>query len=216
MVRYCGYARRNTPVQNEVDVLRHRLLAGYGKLVLVTPGGGEDGWNLVSSYTDAAPRIGGVRSVIVCGPEMPAHLREQICIRTADDPSISVTEFSGEMLHYMAAADVIVSMAGYNTICEIVSLGKRAVVVPRVHPVQEQFIRAERLAALGTLRMIHPDALTAAALAEMVQRELRETAPVRFPASLDGLEAIADWVQLSAPQPAILGKETLWRASATF
>jgi predicted glycosyltransferase len=101
-------------------------------------------------------------------------------------------------------------MAGYNTICEILSLGKRAVVVPRVRPVQEQWIRADKLARLGAIRCVHPDVLTPGKLAWEVQSQLRQ-ASVRtsFPASLDGLDHVADWVRgaaLAARNPGLEGR----------
>jgi UDP-N-acetylglucosamine transferase subunit ALG13 len=77
-------------------------------------------------------------------------------------PKLQVIEFTDQMMNYMQAADVVVSMAGYNTICEILSLGKRAVIVPRVEPVQEQKIRAERMVGLGLFKMIYPRDLTPA------------------------------------------------------
>ncbi len=47
-------------------------------------------------------------------------------------------------------------MAGYNTFCEILSLDKRAILVPRVKPRLEQFMRAQRAAALGLVRTLDP------------------------------------------------------------
>src|SRR5260370_565445 len=80
---------------------------------------------------------------------------------TADSrEGLRVIEFTDGLLSYMNAADVVISMAGYNTICELLTLGKRSIVVPRVKPVEEQKIRAERLAGLGAFRMILPGDLT--------------------------------------------------------
>ena len=76
------------------------------------------------------------------------------------------------MMSYMDAADVVVSMGGYNTICEILTLRKRAVVVPRTRPVQEQLIRAERMARLGLMRVIHPAKLGARQLMSVVREEM--------------------------------------------
>jgi len=76
------------------------------------------------------------------------------------------------MMGCIDAADLVVSMAGYNTICEILSLRKRAIVVPRVRPVQEQWMRAERMAKLGLLRAIHPDHVTPMKLMGAVIEEL--------------------------------------------
>jgi predicted glycosyltransferase len=93
----------------------------------------------------------------------------------------------------MAAADVVLAMGGYNTVCELLTLRKRALIVPRVKPGVEQLLRAERMAARGYLRMVHPDALTPATLAVALQAELadwrsqRSAPPLRH---LDGLAGV--------------------------
>ena len=80
--------------------------------------------------------------------------------------------FDPDFALLLAQADVVVSMAGYNTVCELLTLRKRALLVPRVKPGQEQCIRAERMAALGLLRMLHPDQLTPATLMSALRTEL--------------------------------------------
>jgi len=220
MVKFCGYLRRQTPGAAEVATLRTRLLsAGESRLVLVTPGGGEDGLYMVSAYVAGMGRQPNVRSVIVCGPEMPVDHRAEIEKQTLPNPGMTVMEFSGEMVNLLASADVVVSMAGYNTICEVLSLGKRAVTVPRAHPVLEQWIRAARLDQMGLLKAIHPDSLTPENLASEVMTQLAaKSGPARFPANLDGLNGVAAWVSTAAPRPeeATQIRRFAWQALHTF
>ena len=61
-------------------------------------------------------------------------------------------------------------MGGYNTLCEVLSAGAPAVVVPRVAPRLEQLIRARVFERRGLVRMIHPDALAAASVAAALER----------------------------------------------
>lgn len=68
-------------------------------------------------------------------------------------------DFVVECERLIAGADAVVSMGGYNTVCEVLAAGTRAVVVPRVRPRAEQLVRAERLAQRGLIDMIHPDDL---------------------------------------------------------
>lgn len=204
--RYCGYLRRPAPSLSDSSRLRETLLRrGESRMVLVTPGGGEDGFALVRDYAKGATRLKNVRSFIVCGPEMPGEQRSAIEKLLAGQAGMSVTEFTGDMMAYMGAADAVVSMAGYNTVCEILSLKKRAVTVPRAHPVQEQWIRGERMARLGLLEAIHPDGLTPGALMDGVERQL-EAGPLQeqFPASLEGLEGVARWVRESATRARVV------------
>jgi predicted glycosyltransferase len=123
--------------------------------------------------TEELSRKFRARSLMIAGPEL-APARASALREAAQRPgSIQVLEFTDDMMSYMNAADVVVSMAGYNTICELLTLRKRAVVVPRVKPVQEQRIRAERMAELSAFQMIHPDRLSPRALASAIGAQIQ-------------------------------------------
>lgn len=197
-VQLCGYIRREAGLMGR-DAVRNELQLTDEKLVLVTPGGGEDGYRLVKSYLSGLehlPKALNIRSLIICGPEMPEAQRIQLFQTAAGRPSVQITEFTNDLMSYMDASDVVISMAGYNTICEILSLNKRAIVVPRVHPVKEQLLRAERMDRLGLLRTIHPDHLTPQALAHVLLEELGAEGigprPPRFPLEMNALLQIRD------------------------
>src|SRR5262249_20613249 len=66
----------------------------------------------------------------------------------------------------------VVGMGGYNTVCEVLSFGKRALIVPRVGPRREQHIRAERLQELGLVDVLEGENLNAAAISQWMAREL--------------------------------------------
>ena len=77
-------------------------------------------------------------------------------------------------------ADRIIAMGGYNTVCEVLSFQKRALIMPRTKPRREQAIRAERLRNLGLIDTIDAERLNAAELSSWLRRELPEL-------KLDGL-----------------------------
>jgi predicted glycosyltransferase len=104
---------------------------------------------------------------------MPDAQRQELMTRARNIEHVAIEEFTNDMMSYMAAADLIVSMGGYNTVCEILTLKKRAIIVPRVQPVQEQLIRVQRMSRLGLLRYIHPDELSPAALMHDISQELQ-------------------------------------------
>jgi predicted glycosyltransferase len=106
-----------------------------------------------------------------------------------------VREFSDDVMALIDAADIVVAMGGYNTVCEIMSLRKRAILVPRIRPVQEQWIRAKRLALLGLATVIHPDHLTPLALIRAVYEELerKNVHPgTLYRLDMDGLGRVAE------------------------
>jgi predicted glycosyltransferase len=102
---------------------------------------------------------------------------------------VIVQDFSEDMMSLLDAADLVVSMGGYNTVCELLTLRKRAIVVPRVKPGREQWVRADRMAALGLLRMLDPAQADPASLADAVISALAAPAMhnVEMP-PLDGLD----------------------------
>ncbi|MFQ5350456.1 MAG: glycosyltransferase family protein [Thermoanaerobaculia bacterium] len=142
-------------------------------LVLVTGGGGGDAPPLVRSYLEALRRFRPrLNSRLVLGPDYPvADLR-------AVPATTAVRAFEPRLADWLATSDVVVSMAGYNTVCEILESGRRAVLVPRVWPRQEQWLRALRWQREGRVRVIHPGRLSAGALWREIERVLAEPAPV--------------------------------------
>jgi len=87
-------------------------------------------------------------------------------------------------------ADRVIAMGGYNTCCEILSFEKHALIVPRVAPEAEQWIRAQRLRDLGLVEVLHPDALSPGALSAWLARDLGPPPPIRQRLDLGGLDRI--------------------------
>lgn len=174
-VRFCGYIRKEPGLKRR-NVLRDELLISpEEQLILVTPGGGQDGYRLIETYLSGLGHLSeghNLRSLIICGPEMSPINRKTLYQAAEKYTHVQICEFTDDLMSYMDAADAIVSMGGYNTVSEILSLGKPAVVVPRIRPAQEQWIRAERLAQLGLLNAIHPDCLTPERLIDATLEQL--------------------------------------------
>lgn len=199
-VQFCGYIHRE-PGLKPRPVLRQELAIHPAEsLVLVTPGGGGDGFRLVKTYLSGLgclPSDRKIRSLIVSGPEMPQSQREELCEIAETHPQVRVEEFTDDLIGYMEAADVVVSMGGHNTVSEILSLRKRAIVVPRVKPVEEQWIRAERMAKMRLFKMLHPDRLTPQQLMQTLLEELdmARNAVLSMPyLDMDALPRIADYL----------------------
>ncbi|MDJ0693530.1 glycosyltransferase [Mastigocoleus sp. MO_188.B34] len=192
-VNFCGYIRRELGLKSGSTIRQELQIKPSEKLVLVTPGGGEDGYRLIDTYLQSfiyQTSEVSIKSLIVSGPEMPSSQREALSQVAQNNPNFKICEFTDDIISYMEAADTIVSMAGYNTVCEILSLSKRAVVVPRTQPVQEQLIRAQRMSSFGLFRFIHPDNLTPENLLETVMEQLNSTSKHFSPVSRLDLDAL--------------------------
>src|SRR2546423_14710583 len=80
---------------------------------------------------------------------------------------------SADTFELMAAADAIVSMGGYNSVCEALAVRRPLVIVPRATHKIEQQIRAETLAAQGLARWVHPKELNGETLSDALEWALR-------------------------------------------
>ena len=202
-VKFCGYLERSFD-EKLSDSIRSELTTDGQKLVVVTAGGGADGEQLIGTFLGALQRIRAhkpVTVVLLLGPEMGRAQARLLTASVEGDPGVRVLDFSENSVAYMAAADLIVSMGGYNTINEIMWLRKPAIVTPRVQPRREQLIRTRRMAELGLLEMIHPRDLTGDSMAASVVAALSRTpqipvVPVRF----CGADEVAREVELSLLQ----------------
>jgi predicted glycosyltransferase len=113
--------------------------------------------------------------------------------RVARLKQVEAIAFEANMEALMQRAAAVVAMGGYNTFCEILSMDKRALILPRTQPRAEQFIRATRAAELGLVSMLLPDDTTdpsqmAEALRALPNR--RRPSKVHIPGLLDGLSVI--------------------------
>ncbi len=185
-LRYVGYLGRTAAAASE--------LAAHAPVVLASTGGGVDGGALLSKFIAAAkllaPRLGGSR-LVVGGPLLSerelGELREQ-----AAGSEIEVTRFLSELDRRIASSDLVVTMPGYNTACELLSSRARAIVVPRSGPSLEQRMRATQLERWGRAIALDPIDLDPGTLAGAIEHALAAPAPARAQVPLDGIARAVD------------------------
>ena len=78
-------------------------------------------------------------------------------------------------LSYMNAADLVVTMAGYNSLYQLIRLRKRGLVIPRSGPSAEQQTRARLFAERGLVDVVRPGELSPKRLAEKFMDDLERT-----------------------------------------
>lgn len=170
-LRYCGYVCAPDNPRN-VRRIRSKCLNGSGNtsLVVAMAGGGHDAYPLMDNLLRAMPIVSShVRAslLMITGPFMPATLRQDLVNRAQGMPVLIRTSVP-DVLGYIAAADVLVGMAGYNTTTEILRSHKPAVLVPRRGPSAEQRIRSGLFAERGWAGVVDPSDLSATTVAHAV------------------------------------------------
>jgi len=189
ITHYCGYLKRPTATPSRNDGPPH---------VLVTTGGGGDGSRMIETYLEGLsnlPRNVALKSTVVFGPQMSADKRSALINSFNYLTDVQFREFEADMTELYAEADLVVSMAGYNTVCELLSFGRNAILVPRAKPVKEQLIRARLLAAAGLFEMVEPDDLTPDLLMTKVLASLKHASEQPVRVDLQGLPRIRERIR---------------------
>lgn len=154
--------------------------------VVISAGGGAAGASLVAAAVDAANKVGGNAPwALITGPNLPAELFDDAERRAPD--RLTVFRFRQDFPSLLRNAELSVSQAGYNTICDIFRAGCRALLVPFAAGGEtEQSERAARLEAQGLALTLTEDALAGETLAEAIVRALGRPKPQRTVLDLDG------------------------------
>lgn len=195
-MHFTGYIPRKIPNKETVRHFKKEIgLKNDQKLVVVTTGGGGDGYRVMDtylstleSYTDSE----SFKSVLITGPFMPKQERRDV-FRRARKLGLRTYHFYRQMEKVFAAADVVVSMGGYNTLCEILGQGTVSLVIPRETPRKEQIIRARAFNRQNLVDYIPWDTFTPELLRQKVVSLLQNPEPYRKAISgfqLTGIETM--------------------------
>jgi predicted glycosyltransferase len=194
---FTGYIPRKVPSQTAIDNIRkeNRIEPG-DKLVVVTTGGGGDGYTVMHTYLAMLEGAAGAlpfKSVLITGPFMPKQERKMV-FKRAKRLGVRTYHFYRQMEKIFAAADVVVSMGGYNTLCEILNQGTVSLVIPREIPRKEQLLRAQAFSGHNLVDYIPwgeftPEQLKKKILALLDKPEPYQEAMARF--RLNGIETMS-------------------------
>ncbi|WP_374304260.1 glycosyltransferase family protein [Ferrovibrio sp.] len=196
-VVYTGYLPRFSPEalpEHQLPEITQR------PFLLVTPGGGGDGEGLIEWVLRAyeSNEMLPYPALIVLGPFMQRERRADFLSCVAKLPRVEAITFDAHMEHLVQNAVGVLAMGGYNTFCEILTLDKRAIIVPRKRPRMEQYIRAHRAQQLGLVRMLEDDGIYDPAVMANALRNLpRQPQPseIVIPGLLEGLDNVDRLVQ---------------------
>jgi predicted glycosyltransferase len=171
--RFCGFLAPRPPKRSIAQV-REALDVGTRKLIAVSPGGGADGGPMLHAFLSGfRDRLDeSLLAYVVEGPLLPEAERTTIRKLAAGLANVRLVPFDADYAAVVRAADVVVSMGGYNSVVEAVSFGKRPVIVPRLPGALEQKLRAEGFARLGLARMVEPEMLSASKLWKAIDAAL--------------------------------------------
>ncbi len=176
---------------------------GAGDEVLVSAGGGRVGRALLAAALGAR-RLSGLGSApwrLIAGGEVdPASLARLEANRPA---GLTLERQRDDFQDLLAKCLLSVSQAGYNTVMEVLRLGKPMVLVPFETVTEtEQRIRAERLTGLGLAETVWGAELTPSSLARAIDRVVSQPSARRPALDLEGAATTARLIAALAGRPA--------------
>ncbi len=195
-MHFTGYIPRRIPGRKAVKKSKIKNSVKNGeKLVVVTTGGGGDGYAVMNAFlamleSGSAPLP--FKSVLITGPFMPLEKRKEIFER-ARQLGVKTCRFYEQMEDILAAADLVVSMGGYNTICEILTQGTVSLLIPRENPRKEQLIRSQVLHRRNLVDYIPLNSVAPSILRDKILSLLNNPEPYHEAISrfqLTGIEAM--------------------------
>jgi len=169
-------------------------LAEPDRLIVASAGGGSVGAPLLDAVAGAFRKLKRRRSsrlLVFTGPFLPAEDFERL--RHAAGDGVWMARFTPDFVSHLAAADLSVSMAGYNTTMNLLAARVPALVWPFGQN-REQRLRAQRLQDMGVLRLLGDAELEPSRLADLMEQMLMRSERPDPGIDLNGAEATAAWV----------------------
>jgi predicted glycosyltransferase len=194
-IAYTGFVTPK-PGPNDRGRLRKRLGIGpHDMLIVASAGGGKVGARLLESLLSAARLLDNAHSLHIhtfTGPFMDGHAFNRL--RKLSKPKMPIFRFTPEFISYLAAADLSVSMAGYNTCMNIMASGVPALIWPFPQN-REQRLRAERLSHFGSFHILEEQDLEPHQLASVIKLMPRRSVRTSPDVNLDGAAGTAGWIE---------------------
>jgi len=192
---YTGYVAQGSLLPDRAGARRELGLPAAETLLLASAGSGTVGGELLTAIIGASIHIRQQlphRLLMFHGPHAEKDLRHRLHRLANGHDHIEVRDFTPRFVDHVLAADLSISMAGYNTCMNVLAAGVPALVWPFGQN-REQRLRAERLAGLGALQVLDDGDLKPRRLAALMADHLaggRRQVIV----DLDGAAKSAAWI----------------------
>ncbi|WP_316649654.1 glycosyltransferase family protein [Ovoidimarina sediminis] len=160
------------------------------KRILVSLGGGAVGDELARACLSVADRFPDYAMHVLTGPYTSEAARKEMSVIAKQKPRVTVGGFSGDFRRELSRAALSISLAGYNTVMDILATETPALVYPYMAN-REQSMRAKALEQRLLLGVIYEADLAPDPLAAKI-RERLSAPPPSTSINLSGARCTAD------------------------
>ncbi len=168
-IQYTGYVARQP---HSVPDNQANEMAKPPPLILVSIGGGRVGHELVECAIAASSILAIPHLMhIITGPHIPGEELNRLQNQAAGSPQVTIQHYTTDFMTWLQRSDLSISLAGYNTCMDILSVGARALLYPFTgQKNDEQTKRALKLNQAGLVELLAVQSLTPQLLALEVER----------------------------------------------
>lgn len=189
-IEYVGYLDRS----EGVPPARASSLIPEGPFVLCLVGGGEDGCRLAETFGEI-DHFDKRKGLLLLGPFMPAAVRDALHHRASEKDDLVVLDFVVDPVALIRDADCVITMGGYNSVSEVLSFKRPVLIVPRVEPRREQWLRAHKLAKLGLADVCELDELSPGRLENWIEKAHDQCSRNTTAIDLGGVDRVREIVK---------------------
>ena len=199
---YTGFITQQTDAANGSRLRTELSLSSAQKFIVASAGGGRSGHRLLTSVIDACELLRDrlpIRLQVFTGPFMDKLEYENLTARTS--AGIRIRRYTKRFLDYLYAADLSVSLAGYNTCMNLLVTGVPALVYPYSRQ-QEQPLRANRIKELLPVKILNNADIQPVLLSKHIDKLLNQPrtskpSSVDFDGAANAADFLDRWVDES-------------------
>lgn len=185
---YTGYVAEGSTLPDKAFARAELGLPPEHILLLASAGSGTVGGELLGATVAASVRLAKRlphRLLLFHGPHAEEALRRQLFALAAGHDHITIGDFTPRFVDYLLAADLSISMAGYNTTMNLLACRTPGLLYPFAQN-REQRMRLTALVAGGYLQLLEPWDLAPEALEKRLFLALQAPSSSGRPLLLDG------------------------------
>jgi predicted glycosyltransferase len=184
---YTGFITQHATPGAGSRMRRELKISPDQKLIVASAGGGRSGYRLLTSVIDACELLRErlpLRLEVFSGPFMDSEEYKKLSVRSA--PGFRIRRYTKRFLDYLSAADLSISLAGYNTCMNLLVTKVPALVFPYWRQ-QEQPMRADKIKKYLPMKVLNETEMQPASLSRHIAQMLQQNRIADgVPIDLDG------------------------------